>query len=267
MNMQLPDAVLAILGGAPFEQMPLGTETTNKLWRLNHAWVWRQFCPAPGVDRQREAQFMQAGAHLSWMPPVHLWHAQGMLMPWLEGKSLGTLLPAHRERLLNCCLELWQQPIEGLPRWNYAALVADYAAQAGAAHAPLAEHLLQQVQQWPQATPCWVHHDLHAGNLLWHADGLWVLDWEFAGLGNPWLDAVCLDRWVHWQPEEWAQLDSALAPWQWLGAEAYADWMLGLERLWFAAQSGPHSTFGGAALCQPSSEANNNSAPNLNPTE
>jgi thiamine kinase len=248
--MHLPDAVLKAIGGEPSLMAPLGRGATNRLWQLERgqqAWVWRQFSTAPGVDRAREAALMQAAASYPWMPPVAVWHEQGMLMPWLAGEHLSTLTAEQRAVLLEFCLGLWAQPRQQFSQWNYVELVTMYANLAGSAHSDLAERLRQEAAQWPQAEPCWVHHDLHAGNLLWHDTGCWVLDWEFAGLGNPWLDAVSLDRWVHWQPEEWARLEPYLAPWSWRDAQAYADWLSGLETLWYAAL-GADGAFGSASL-------------------
>lgn len=237
--MNLPQSVCSVLGGWPTHVAALAEETTNWLWRLERgqkAWVWRQFAPAPGVDRAREAAFMQCGSGCHWMPPVQVWHPQGMLMPWLEGQHISRLNPSQRKALVAFCLVLWAQPSQALPQWDYADLVNRYAKLAGSKYDNLAKGLMQAVAQWPRAQPCWVHHDLHAGNLLWHGAHCWVLDWEFAGLGNPWLDAISLDRWVHLQPQEWAQLAPVLAPWSWRGALAYADWLEGLDTLWSAAR-------------------------------
>lgn len=248
--MDLPAAVATKMGGAPTQVRALGQGTTNALWRLerdHQTWVWRQFSAAPGVDRVREAAVMQAAAARPWMPTVAVWHEQGMLMPWLKGEHLSALLAVQRSVLVDFCIELWTLPRQQLPQWNYAELVTMYAELAGAAQADLATRLRQEAAQWPQAEPCCVHHDLHAGNLLWHDTGCWVLDWEFAGLGNPWLDAVSLDRWVHWQPHEWAQFAPYLDPWAWRNAAAYAQWLSGLETLWYAA-SGANGSAGGTSL-------------------
>jgi thiamine kinase len=45
----------------------------------------------------------------------------------------------------------------------------------------------------PDIGECLVHHDLHTGNLLW-GHGLTLIDWEYAGRGNPWLDYATLER-------------------------------------------------------------------------
>lgn len=72
-------------------------------------------------------------------------------------------------------------------------ILRDYARQLqGSKHSPLLAELLQQAAQLDQAVgpseTVLAHNDLLAGNILWAAGRLWLIDWEYAGLGNPLFD-------------------------------------------------------------------------------
>jgi thiamine kinase-like enzyme len=39
-------------------------------------------------------------------------------------------------------------------------------------------------------TPTLCHNDMMPGNLIDDGDRLWVIDWEYAGIGQPWFDVA-----------------------------------------------------------------------------
>jgi thiamine kinase len=57
-------------------------------------------------------------------------------------------------------------------------------------------HTQDLLQQLPKLPHCLVHHDLHPGNICLDNQQIKVIDWEYAGIGNPLIDAIALRR--HW---------------------------------------------------------------------
>lgn len=53
-------------------------------------------------------------------------------------------------------------------------------------------HLVASFQALPTVKSCLAHHDLHPGNLCWQGEQLRIVDWEYAAVGNPWLDVAML---------------------------------------------------------------------------
>jgi thiamine kinase-like enzyme len=49
-------------------------------------------------------------------------------------------------------------------------------------------NLLLAELHYDQARECLCHNDLVAGNIVEGSDGLFLIDWEYAGLGDPWFD-------------------------------------------------------------------------------
>jgi thiamine kinase-like enzyme len=80
-----------------------------------------------------------------------------------------------------------------------------YARQLGTPeareHADTANLLLAELRFEP-ARECLCHNDLVAGNIIETSDGLKLIDWEYAGLGDPWFDIALVI--------EHHQLDDAL---------------------------------------------------------
>lgn len=243
----LPPAVRARLPEA-IQVHPMAPGATNHLWRLEadgQRWVWRQFAAALGVDRARERAIMQALQGFSWMPDLLVWTPEGMLLPWIEGEPAQDRMPNPDQRaaLLALLNALWAQPLPAVAAWDYEQLVRDYEAACPDEWCwhQLADHLINECRQWPEAAPCLMHHDLHPGNLRLSGQQWTLLDWEFAARGNPWIDAVCVDRWLGLTMSEREALMPALAPHA-VTADPwthYLDWIEGLEKLWYAARSAP----------------------------
>ncbi len=208
--------------------------------------VWRQFGQAPGVDHQRETKLLTCLQNKAWVPRLLLVAGDlGVLMRLAEGEhpQAKQLSTAQRQNLIQLVIELWQTPCQ-VAAQNYPQLLKSYWQLAGsqAASKPLLKALVKESQSWPSSCYRLTHHDLHGGNLLLNNKGLnnesWILlDWEYAALGNPWIDAVSLDRFMNLTADEKAQLEAALPPlavytnpWRSLGR-----WLTDLDLLWKSA--------------------------------
>lgn len=242
----LPRVVTDYLS-SPITARRLVEGSSNELWGLatpSGHWVWRQDAPAsrtPGVDRARERTVLETLATQPWAPRVHLWTDQGLLMPFYQGTAPETpqLAPAHRSALLDALTTLWQLPLDW-PPYDYHEMVSDYASNApdDTINRDRAARLQAGCADWPDARPRLTHHDLHADNLLFHQGRWMLLDWEYAAPGNPWLDAVSVDRWLGFTDREKARIETALADWALPGDswQTYHAWIRDLEALWYAAR-------------------------------
>lgn len=157
----------------------------------------------PGVCRLREEKVLQLIGGNVWAPEIlHLQIADQNQSGWLLMKQYVTLddtpIVDLHSRILACIAD-WQQ-IKGLPLFDYQGLWNDYQQNiddlGGSRQAQgllnSIRVLMSKLDDIPQVKSCLVHHDLHPGNLMDAAGQLIVIDWEYAGLGTPWLDAAAL---------------------------------------------------------------------------
>jgi thiamine kinase len=145
-----------------------------------------------GVDRQREAAVLSQIQGQPWAPHI-LANAPDdgwMLMAdYGDHRPQAALIPWHA--LLLAC-----QQITTVPRLDYTLLIAAYAEALP--NTPMTQKLIRQMTDTLAALPdhyrCLVHHDLHPGNLVGTAEDWRVIDWEYAGLGCPWLDIAAVQQ-------------------------------------------------------------------------
>lgn len=102
-------------------------------------------------------------------------------------------------------------------------------------------HALQLAQMSPlEAQRCLCHTDLHHFNIVDNGERLWLLDWEYAGIGDPYFDLASVCCWHHYDAslrrvllleyfgEVSSQRESRLAAMCWL-----FDY---IKELWFAVR-------------------------------
>lgn len=237
----LPQALQAHLPSIQSMQF-LGQGSRNRHWRLHTAqqvYIWREFgITPPGANRQLELQVLQTLQSKPWVPRLELCLPEGVLF-LADANAVpmqDTLNPQQRQQLLQAVLALWQHPFDAAPN-DYIQLIHDYAALAGPDYIALAEQLLDTCHHWQPEDFCLIHQDLHPGNLLLTDQGILLIDWEYAVRGNPWIDAVALERMLRLSPTERQLLETRLPrlackdPWQTMG-----DWLTQLDSLWQAAQ-------------------------------
>ncbi|MFT5722665.1 MAG: thiamine kinase [Motiliproteus sp.] len=157
-----------------------------------------------GVDRQHEAAVLAAIQGYDWAPRVlHNAWQQGWCLMVDEGAAVTPEAADNPVPALLEALAEWQQldcPLLAQQPFDYPALFAAYRNALLAASHPLAIRVLDRLMQLfttlPPVPACLTHHDLHWGNLCRAAEatssGLVVLDWEYAGIANPWFDAAAL---------------------------------------------------------------------------
>jgi len=187
---------------------------------------------APGVNRQREAVLLDELKHCKWAPqiirnaPEEGWCVMRCYEP-LIAKSLTA---PQQQQLLAATAEL--QSIQ--PHNPDGLLAIDYHQLILENYQSLAVQLndrgaLEQIAVFeqdlfglPKLPLCFVHHDLHMGNLaldtntdtestysespthkqtpessaLQSNEQVIILDWEYGGLGNAWFDAAAMHRFL-----------------------------------------------------------------------
>lgn len=222
----------------------LAKGTTNSHWLLKTPkgeLIWREFGQAPGCNHEQEARVLQLLQSRTWVPRLlGYFPNKGLLFHKASGRhpSGEELKASTRKALMQILIDLWQQPCD-LPGINYKELILSYWHKSGYATElqPLTEQLQALAAQWP-AKQQLTHHDLHPGNLLLDEDQWTLLDWEYAAPGNPWIDAVALDRWLGLSAAEKSDLESVLPdlklanPWVHMTA-----WLEDLDQLWQAART------------------------------
>lgn len=190
--------------GQPLIWRLLATEGTRH--KLYHAtlesqhWIARvepEIQAAPGVDPWREKTILLRLQSQRWAiaadlidPDIGL-----LLMPFGgEPKGRDQLRASEVDEICRVVAEMHR--ICDVPLLNYPALFEHYR-QAFNRSQPGLSQLVSETERLLVALPdigeCLVHHDLHSGNMLW-GDHLTLIDWEYSGLGNPWLDYATLER-------------------------------------------------------------------------
>ena len=188
----------------PFEHVG----TTNQLYsgRYNEESVVLRLNTAKkvlGVCRQREEQVLKLISNQAWAPDVLQQQMSDQSQPgWLLIKYYEALVDTPIIDLhfnLLACVSDWQQ-IKNIPAFDYQALWNGYQQKIdNMGNVPQAQMLLKSIRALMHELEdiygvdnCLVHHDLHPGNLLISSEQLIIIDWEYAGLGTPWLDAAAL---------------------------------------------------------------------------
>lgn len=184
----------------PVKVQPLSGGLTNRCWRLDTrgggAYVWRplsKVCQAFCISRHTEHQILNAIASLGIAPRPAFVHKQGLLVKWVEGEA-STNAGVTLDELLSVAASIHQFPAHLVPvaSFSYSARVHHYWQTLGGTYAGTEfESLYKKWGTEPmiEALPLALcHFDLGDYNLVRSAEGIKVIDWEYAGLADPRLD-------------------------------------------------------------------------------
>ncbi len=180
--------------------------TTNRLYRgqiSNQSLILRANAGedwAFGVSRETEAQILELIQGCVWAPKVvkNNWR-EGWCLMWDHGDTIAPPINKKTTSQLLMAISEWQliQP-RNIQPFDYSALFNRYQKHIDAA----TDHSTQQQQQLDQiinrinklpAVPqCLTHHDLHIDNICSNDSNVVILDWEYAGFGNPLFDGAAL---------------------------------------------------------------------------
>lgn len=143
-----------------------------------------------GVDREREATLLRTLQGQPWVPELVCVDEVGLLTGWVEGAApeLGEGMDINA--LISSLSRVHAQRPD-VPSLNMADQIRHLLPQGPRLPEAIETELRRQCDAypWPDTlTLC--HHDWHPGNLVVHGDDWVVLDWEFAALGDPAMDAA-----------------------------------------------------------------------------
>ncbi len=150
-----------------------------------------------GILRWNELAITRAAERAGLGPKVRYAADGVMVLDYVDAQPIadrqGDMVPKLADmvaRVHRDVLAVIQGPVLAFHVFH---ILRDYARQLqDSLYQPLLGELLQQAAVLDQAIgpseTVLGHNDLLAGNILWGAGRLWLIDWEYAGLGNPLFD-------------------------------------------------------------------------------
>lgn len=157
-----------------------------------------------GVDRVREASVLKAIQPFSWAMQVLCCDASA---GWCVMKNHGEpvshdQMRRHHDQLKAGLLSVAAdfQLLTTPAKFSYPDLFESYQKQLNQLPDPCywlhrLDQMISLFRYLPRVPSCLVHHDLHKGNILIDDEAplnFKIIDWEYAGVGNPWLDIAML---------------------------------------------------------------------------
>jgi thiamine kinase-like enzyme len=152
-----------------------------------------------GIDRHHEHEAARQAAALGVGPEVVAFvEPEGALVTRFVAGEEMTPGRLGREPVLGQAAALLRvvhdgSPIEGVFDWyrvpqDYAATARAHGVSVPGAYERAMEVAEEVRAAFGPVTPCPCHNDLLAANFLLSADGLCLLDWEYAGMNDRWFD-------------------------------------------------------------------------------
>jgi thiamine kinase-like enzyme len=158
-----------------------------------------------GIDRETEYAANRAAAAAGVAPEVVFFvRPEGCLVTrFIEGSPISEDDVGRPEVIRKVAGAL--RTIHGLPpipgRFSafevvetYAAIAREHGVSFPAAFGELHGHLADIQRALPEFAPCPCHNDLLNANFLEAAGRIYVLDWEYAGMGDPFFDLANFSR-------------------------------------------------------------------------
>ncbi|MDV7103040.1 phosphotransferase [Vibrio sp. TH_r3] len=172
---------------------------TNRCWKItshhNVPYVWRSVSNQLfyfSVSRQKEHQVLQALKECHFAPdPIYL-SDQGLLVEWIEG-SVGekSLTESQLIRAL-CTIHDVTLDDKSLPLFSFTAKVDGYWHKLNPKlKTANREKIYNQFRTLPAIAtvdPVLCHFDLAGYNIVTTKQGLKIIDWEYAAVGDPRMD-------------------------------------------------------------------------------
>ena len=172
---------------------------TNRCWRIiaqdGRSYVWRPISPvshAYGISRVREYRLLESLAESHFTPMPAFLNDHGLLVEWIDGDIVDS--PIHEFELVGMLARIHSVDVRNkpIPLFSYTAKVDGYWYQLDAGLKDEEyETLYNEWRELPVISPvepALCHLDLGAYNLITTEDGLKVIDWEYAGVGDPRMD-------------------------------------------------------------------------------
>ncbi|MGM0629575.1 MAG: phosphotransferase [Pseudomonadota bacterium] len=186
-----PRKIQVLASGQSNQALRLITDSDDyvlKRWRNEQVFA---------VDREMEVSLQKQLAECSLAPEVLDYHTeQGwLLQPYYKAPSLEqvTLSPLIKATVLAETLAKIHSVRVDIPRWSMAERIEHYLQQLQALDVPSVSVMRRQLvpiaavlDEW-FSFPVLCHNDLSMNHILM-SDPMRVIDWEYAGIGNPLFD-------------------------------------------------------------------------------
>jgi len=208
----------------PIEVEPLGGGLTNLNYLVTEA--GRRFAvragvddPVLGISRRNEAACVHAAADLGIAPEV-VYQSQGvMVCEFLDATPLSPELLADHDRIRRVA-ELLRRVHSAGPEVSghlqyfspfqvartYMSTARDAGLPLPCDEAALAAEVADLERRISPFQPTFCHNDLMPANLLDAGDRVWLIDWEYAGIGHRLFDLAGLSSNGEFSPEQDASL-------------------------------------------------------------
>lgn len=195
----------------PVDPTPIGGGLTNRNFRVHDGGrrlVVRigDDIPVHHIRRVQEIAAARAAAEAGISPPLIHAVPGAIVMEEIDGRTLGpadiadpAMLPRIVELVRRTHAEMTRRVRGPLAAFWVFHFLRDYAGQlrdAASPYAPQCDGFLAAADELEAAVQpvrlVFAHNDLLAANLIDDGRRLWLLDWEFGGLGDPLFDLANL---------------------------------------------------------------------------
>jgi len=191
-------------GSASIEPLPGGITNQNFRVESEGATLVARVCrelPLLGIDRRSEAAAQSVAGRLGLAPEL-IHHEAGLLVSrHLAGRTLAAAdlqdlgmiaqVGAALRRLHDARDAVTGHLVYFCP-FQTIRTYARSAAELGARRPEGIDELLEDARNLSQRIgpflPALCHNDLLPANLIWSDGRLWLIDWEYAGMGHPLFD-------------------------------------------------------------------------------
>ncbi|MED5525600.1 MAG: choline/ethanolamine kinase family protein [Pseudomonadota bacterium] len=138
-----------------------------------------------GINRQAEHQLWQAASEAGISPALIWQEGDWALSRFIDAPTGAANTPARLIALLKAVN--WLQGLEGakLPLLP----LRERALALGATDGPWLAYRLVEASPLPEVP---AHVDLNPENCLWQGERLWLIDWEYASLADPYYDLAAI---------------------------------------------------------------------------
>ena len=159
------------------------------------------------VDRQSEMSVLLAAANAGISPPV-LWHdgLGAFACEFVSQPSLDWTVEHSKNSIERIAKVLAQA--HTLPKMNHSFCIyelVEHYLQSVESHVPISvdvqeelDYLRAQLSKLPRVEPSLFsvvcHNDLNPKNILMDDQTIWLIDWEYTGMGDPLFDLAVLSR-------------------------------------------------------------------------
>ena len=185
-----PQPVRELSGGKTNHSFLVASGSFEAVVRINAA-----NSESLGIDRQREQIILKLLQPTGTVPKVFFCDSQLLVTSYCGGQHWVDT-PKNRQNLNDALGKIQSVATPNLEKRNYMAYCSAYINQL--AQAQRDQQVIESVLSAAEAidnsdwTPVICHHDLVGENIIITESGPILLDWEYAALGHPALDALRL---------------------------------------------------------------------------